>query len=198
MIHHPNFTQLYIFGQSTLERVVGHIRWSQNQRARGRTLIVGAGTGLDIPTLGPEVTDIVLLEPDLSMRSYLSKKYPHFAILSDPAEGIGAGDGSFDTVITSLVLCTVASIEQTVNEIYRVLKPRGTYLFMEHVRHHGRWTQGIQDTLNPVWKRVAGGCNINRDITTVIRQSPLEMVDCSLAMPNFLIPIVIGSAIRPE
>ena len=63
-VNHPRFTRFYVWGQRYVEQAVGEIRVKQNSKAYGRTLIVGAGTGLDIPTLGPNVSGITLLEPD--------------------------------------------------------------------------------------------------------------------------------------
>lgn len=195
-VSHPSFTRLYVFGQDYLERVVGHTRKRQNTLARGRTLIVGAGTGLDIPVLSPEATDVVLLEPDENMRRLLHQAYPTYQVLASTAEYIDVDAEQFDTVLSSLVLCSVADVHQVLHEIYRVLKPGGQYLFMEHVKHSSRFPQFVQNTLNPVWKQMAGGCHLNRDIHRYLTDSELDLVDYCLAQPNFLIPIVTGCAVR--
>jgi len=196
-VNHPRFTQLYIRGQRQLEHMVGPIRKQQNQRAYGKTLIVGAGTGLDIVALDvTTVTKVVLLEPDPSMKAVLREKYAKIPIVASSAEKMNVEDQQFDTVITSLVLCSVFDVDQVLREVVRVLKPGGQYLFMEHVRHSERVQRGVQNTLNPLWKKIAGGCNLNRDIRADLQRSALTVMDYSAAKSNFLIPIVVGRAVR--
>ncbi|WP_054969257.1 class I SAM-dependent methyltransferase [Alicyclobacillus ferrooxydans] len=196
MRDHPRFAQAYIWGQDLIERMVGDIRKEQNQRASGATLIVGAGTGSDISQLGPAVTQVVLLEPDHTMLSFLRNNYAHLRIIASPAEAMNVGDGEFDTVITSLVLCSVDRVDDTLREIYRVLKPTGQYLFMEHVKHEAIVPSLLQSTVNPLWKRVGGGCHLNRDIRRSLSHSPLEVLEYSIVKPNFFIPIIAGRAVK--
>lgn len=199
MVNHPVFSHLYIWAQSGLEQFVGDQRRKQNRRANGKTLIVGAGTGLDVPPLSDQVTEVVLLEPDSSMYSYLRTHYPTLAILTHQAEQIPCEAQQFDTVLSSLVLCSVSRVDQVLQEIYRVLKPGGQYLFMEHGRHDAKVPQSIQNVLNPMWKQVAGGCNLNRDIQGSIQRSPLTLVDCEQVRSSTLLPILAGRALRkPE
>lgn len=196
MVEHPYFSRAYILGQGALERLVGGLRKAQNQRAEGRTLIVGAGTGLDIPQLGDSVTGVLLLEPDAAMRDYLKEKYPELAVIPSSAEHIDIQDEQFDTVISSLVLCSVQNLAKSVSEIYRVLRPNGQYLFMEHVQHHATFSRTAQNLVNPLWKRVGGGCNLNRDVYSALKASPLSITEYSLKKPNFIAPIVSGRAVR--
>lgn len=196
MVHHPYFAKAYRFGQGMIEQVVGDVRRQQNQRARGRTLIVGAGTGLDVPHL-PATATPILLEPDGTMRQYLHQHFPNIPVLSDSAEVIGAGDAAFDTVITSLVLCSVQDLDAVLAEMYRVLKPGGTYLFMEHVRHTHAVSQRVQDAINPIWKRVGGGCNLNRDVLSALERSAFQIHEYNIVKPNAFLPVVAGSARRP-
>lgn len=195
-VNHPRFARLYAWGQNYVEHVVGHIRKQQNMQASGRTLIVGAGTGLDVPVLGPKVTEVVLLEPDPNMRRVLHEVYPSLRVLASTAEHIDVEEQRYDTVISSLVLCSVADVHQVLLEIYRVLKPGGQYLFMEHVKHSLPFPQFVQNTLNPVWKHLAGGCHLNRDIHRFLACSKLDVLECRLTQPNFLIPIITGRAVR--
>lgn len=198
-VNHPRFTQLYILGQRQLEHMVGPIRQQQNQRAYGKTLIVGAGTGLDIVALHLDaVTEVVLLEPDPNMQTFLRGKYHALPIVASSAEKMNIEEQQFDTVITSLVLCSVFDVDQVLREVFRVLKPGGQYLFMEHVRHTARVQRGVQNTLNPLWKKIAGGCHLNRDIRADLQRSPLNVVDYHAAKSNFLIPIVVGRAVRRQ
>lgn len=196
MVEHPWFSQAYIWGQNFLEKIVGDVRKEQNQRAYGKTLIVGAGTGLDISQLSPNVSRVALLEPDSTMREYLQDRYPNFQSIASPAESMDIADGEFDTVITSLVLCSVDQVDQALREIHRVLKPTGQYLFMEHVKHDAPVQRSFQNMVNPLWKRVGGGCNLNRDIYQDMSQSPLKVLEYSLVKPNLVIPIIAGRAVK--
>ncbi|KYP79778.1 class I SAM-dependent methyltransferase [Ferroacidibacillus organovorans] len=195
-VNHPRFTRFYVWGQRYVEQAVGEIREKQNSKAYGRTLIVGAGTGLDISTLGSKVSEITLLEPDAHMRTYLKQTYDSLPLIPSTAENMDVGDGQFDTVITSLVLCSVTNVRQVLSEIYRVLKPGGQYLFMEHVQHNEAVSRMVQNSLNPVWQHIAGGCQLNRKIADDINASAFTTIECSLVKPHFLIPIIAGQAIR--
>jgi SAM-dependent methyltransferase len=196
MVNHPVFSQLYIRGQGLLERVVGDVRKRHVQRARGQTLIIGAGTGLDLPHLNVAVTQVTLLEPDATMRAYLRERYPELTVLSSPAEAIDVENQRFDTVVSSLVLCSVRQLDAALAEIYRVLKTRGAFLFMEHVVHEAPLSRTAQHVMNPLWQCVGGGCHLNRDIGAALTQSPLTVVEYKVAQPHFLVPIVAGYAVR--
>jgi ubiquinone/menaquinone biosynthesis C-methylase UbiE len=107
-------------------------------RARGRTLEIGAGTGINVELYPDAVTELVLTEPDPHMRMQLEKK---LTALGRRAEVIDAGgehlplpDASVDTVAATLVFCTIPEPEAALAEIARVLKPDGRLLFLEHVR----------------------------------------------------------------
>lgn len=196
MVDHPLFSRLYIRCQDALERFVGGIRAQQNSLAYGKTLILGAGTGLDVAQLSDAVTEIVLLEPDPSMNTYLRSHYDHCTILASTAEAVPAPDQHFDTVISSLVLCTVTDVDTVLQEVSRVLKPQGQYLFMEHVLHHDAFPGFVQKTVTPVWQKVAGGCQLDRDIASFVRRSALTVQRCEIVQDHFLVPILAGQAVR--
>ena len=196
-VNHPVFSRLYIWGQEYLERAVGNVRIRQNECAYGRTLIVGAGSGLDVAVLGAHVIELVLLEPDPLLGAHLRKEYPAIRLVTSTAEQMELETCSFDTVITSLVLCSVSDVDQVLREIYRILKPGGQYLFMEHVLHDAPLAGMIQTSLTPVWKQMAGGCRLNRDIKTALSLSALTVLRYELAKPSYFIPIVTGQAVRP-
>ena len=87
---------------------------------------------MDVPILGSGTTDVVLLEPDPTMGRVLSKRFPKLRLVGAPAESMPFTTLEFDTVITSLVLCSVADVGRVLAEITRVLVPGGQYLFLEH------------------------------------------------------------------
>lgn len=196
-VNHPTFSRIYRLLQGAIERNIGHLRSRQNVRAYGHTLVVGAGTGLDVPQLNPEtVGDLVLLEPDPTMRRWLLQNYPGTPVLASPVERIAAEAETFDTVISSLVLCSVFNVDQALREIARVLKPGGQYLFLEHVQHEHAAPRLLQHGLNPVWRRVGGGCRLILDLRRHLMQSPLTVTEYALRRRGLLVPIVAGCAIK--
>ncbi len=193
-VDHPWFSRGYVRTEAAVERAVGEARRAQNVAARGRTLIVGAGTGLDVPALGPGATDVVLLEPDATMRDVLVRRYPTLRVVGEPAEAMPLERGSMDTVISSLVLCSVADLRQVLEEIARVLGGGGQYLFLEHVANP-RWPAGaIQRAMDPLWNRMGGGCHLTRDVVQAIAESPLQLDGLEPVHRGGLLPIVRGRA----
>src|SRR3954451_3533285 len=101
--------------------------------ARGRTLELGAGTGANVELYPAAVTELVLAEPAEPMAKRLEAKHPHATVVRAPAEALPFADHSFDTVVSTLVLCTVADPQRTLAEVERVLRPGGQLLFLEHI-----------------------------------------------------------------
>ena len=173
------------------------------ERARGRTLELGAGTGLNLAHYPAAVTDLVLTEPFPPMAQRLRERVAHSGrsagVVAAHAERLPFPDSSFDTVVATLVLCTVADLPATLAEIDRVLRPGGRLLFCEHVRsrHPGlaRW----QDRLELPWRFVGHGCHPNRDTVAAIAASPLTVEevarDRQSKVPPIVRPLAIGSAV---
>lgn len=134
----------------------------------GRVLEIGAGTGRSLPCYPPGLERLVLVEPDRHMRARLLARIP--AALAPVAEVVDAAaerlpfrDGAFDVAVSSLVLCTTPDPARALSEVHRVLVPGGRLLFLEHVADDERpgrlrW----QQRLEPLWKRLAGGCHLTR------------------------------------
>src|SRR5690242_16890634 len=135
-------------------------------QARGRTLELGAGTGLNLPHYGD--VELILLEPDPAMRARLARR-TSAQVLAAGAEDIPLDDGSVDTVVATLVLCTVDDPQATLAEIARVLKPDGQLLLIEHVRAHARRLARWQDRLETPWRHFAVGCRCNRSTGELLR-----------------------------
>jgi len=129
--------------------------------ARGRVVEIGAGTGLNLAHYPDEVDELVLTEPDASMRRKLTRRLQRNGrvarIVGAPAERLPLADASVDTVVSTLVLCTVPDPERTLSEIARVLRPGGQLLFLEHVRASSRFLAACQDFLYRPWRGFAGG-----------------------------------------
>ena len=143
--------------------------------ASGRTLEVGAGTGLNADLYPAAVTELVLTEPDRFMADKLRGKHPGAQVIEAPAEQLPFEDDSFDTVALTLVLCTVPDPAAGLREIARVLKPGGRFLFLEHVRSPEPGLARWQDRLHRPWCLFGDGCNCNRDTLATLEASPLTV-----------------------
>jgi len=172
------------------------------QQARGRVLEIGAGTGLNLRHYADDA-ELVLSEPDAAMaerlrRRVAGRRRPATVVLA-PAEALPFADGEFDTVVSTLVLCTVPDQAAALREIRRVLRPGGRLLFMEHIRSDSpRWARW-QDRLNPPWRAFAEGCNCNRPTLDVIDAGPLALREVQRgvipAMVPLIRPLATGSAV---
>lgn len=170
--------------------------------ARDRVLEIGAGTGANLPYYAPGTTP-TLTEPSPYMLKRLREKAAGLgldaAILQQSAEHLDFPDGSFDTVVVTLALCTVADLPRGLGEIRRVLVPGGELRFMEHVRANTRFWALFQDAVAPIWKQVGAGCNPNRNTLASIQSAGFELVKVVAfrAGPYPTRPFVAGVARRP-
>ena len=171
-------------------------------RAQGRTLEIGAGTGVNLALYPDSVTELVLTEPDSHMRQQLEKK---LTAVGRRAEVMDAGgehlpfpDASIDTVVATLVLCTIPDPQAVLGEIARVLKPEGRLLFLEHVRAEDPKTARWQDRLERPWSWFGRGCHPNRDTLATLEASALEVADVEHDQmpkaPPIVRPLIVGEA----
>lgn len=173
--------------------------------ASGRTLEVGAGSGLNHDLYPPGVTELTLTEPFGPMARQLRAKAatltPPATVVEAPAEALPFGDDSFDTVALTLVLCTVPDPDRALAEIARVLRPGGRFLFLEHVRSEDPGLARWQDRLRGPWSAFGHGCQCNRPTLAAIERSPLTVERAERGtlpkMPALVKPMLIGSATAP-
>jgi ubiquinone/menaquinone biosynthesis C-methylase UbiE len=171
-------------------------------RASGRILELGAGTGLNLPHYPTGVDGLVLTEPAAPMASRLERRVKRsghdYEVVAAPAERLPFEDDSFDTVVSTLVLCTVDDPREAIDEIARVLRPGGQLLFLEHVRADSQRLARWQDRLHRPWHAFAAGCNSNRATVDLLRESTLRVDtvehDRWSWMPVLVHPLAIGSA----
>lgn len=148
--------------------------------ARGRVLEVGIGSGLNLPFYDPaRIAGVWGLEPSrelTKMASDAAEGAPFDVefLLAEAGE-IPLDTDSFDTVVLTYTLRTIPDTESALREIARVLKPRGELLFCEHGVAPDAEVRRWQDGLNPIWRRVGGGCHLNRDIPGLIRHGGFEI-----------------------
>lgn len=144
--------------------------------ASGNVLEIGIGSGLNLPFYNQAtVKRIFALEPSDQLRknamSMVEKINIPVELSAHGAEAIPLEKQSMDTIVTTFTLCSITDIEQALREMRRVLKTDGTLMFCEHGRAPENHIQRWQDRINPYWKKLAGGCNINRDIHALIKQA---------------------------
>jgi len=143
--------------------------------AEGRVLEIGIGSGLNLPLYGPQVRSVIGLEPSpellrMALTRVAAASVP-VELLEASAEAMPLDDDSFDTVVTTWTLCTIPDALRALAEMRRVLKPGGALLFVEHGRAPEPGVAQWQDRLDPLWRRIAGGCHLNRKIDGLISGS---------------------------
>jgi ubiquinone/menaquinone biosynthesis C-methylase UbiE len=174
-------------------------------RARGRTLEIGAGTGVNLDLDPDSVTELVLTEPDGHMRQQLRRKLAargrRAELVDARGERLPFPDASIDTVVATLVFCTIPDPEAVLAEIARVLEPGGRLLFLEHVRAEDPGAARWQDRLDRPWSWFGRGCHPNRDTLAVIEASALEVVEAERdrmpKAPPIVRPLIVGEARLP-
>ncbi len=150
--------------------------------ARGRVLEIGIGSGLNLPFYDPDhVTKVWGLDPSQEMTAMASDaaKAVPFDVEFVPAgsEDIPLDGNSFDTVLMTYTLCTIPDSEPALREMARVLRPGGRLLFCGHGAAPDTSVRRWQDRVHPVWRRLGGGCHLNRDIPDLIRQGGFEVTE---------------------
>jgi ubiquinone/menaquinone biosynthesis C-methylase UbiE len=169
--------------------------------ASGTVLEVGAGTGTNL-TAYPPVDRLLLSEPAATMRGHLTRRVersPRRAVVLDAiAEGLPLPTGSVDTVVSTLVLCTVPDVDVALAEMVRVLRPGGRLLFIEHVlAPDGSALRRWQHRLAPAWAAFAMGCRCDRDLLGAIsRHLAVDRIrtDTWRGMPPIVRPLIVGQA----
>ena len=149
--------------------------------AHGEVLEVGFGSGLNTPFYDEsKVTKIWALEPSQAMRRMASPEVAQSGLeiefLDLPGEEIPLDTSSVDTVLMTYTLCTIADTTAALSGIGRVLKPDGRLLFCEHGLSPDEDVRRWQNRLNPVWRKLAGGCQLNRDIPGLIKASGFQIL----------------------
>ena len=172
-------------------------------QAHGLVVEIGAGTGLNVAHYSDAVDELVLTEPEPGMRRKLGRRLERHArvgrIVDAPAERLPLADACVDTVVSTLVLCTVDDPEGALREIARVLRPDGQMLFIEHVRSSSRFLAACQDKLLRPWRGFAGGCVCNRPTLELMRACGFTVKADDVVwrgMPAIVHPLAVGLATR--
>ncbi|MBA2442252.1 MAG: class I SAM-dependent methyltransferase, partial [Rubrobacter sp.] len=160
---------------------------------RGRVLELGLGTGRNIP-LYPEGVDFLTgIDPDETMLEEAQERarkagFP-VRLLPVPAEELPFEDASFDAVTGTLVFCTIPDVARALGEVRRVLGPGGELRLLEHVRMDREPFATVQETVTPVWKHLAGGCHLDRDTLSAVREAGFEVEHVQRRLDGLLLGI---------
>lgn len=201
------FGKLYAAGYDRFSAEVDQRGGREHRRraveeATGRVLEIGAGTGGNF-ALYRLASQVVAVEPDSDMRARaergVGKAAVPIEVVAGDAMALPFRDGSFDTVVASLVLCSIPDPARALSEARRVLRRGGTLRFYEHVRStepgQARW----QDRLERPWRWIGRGCHPNRDTLSLISSSGFRVIDVDrfdmAAVPRIVRPHIIGMAV---
>ena len=149
------------------------------ERAHGDVLEIGMGTGLNIELYSEAVTSLTILDPNRGMfdksRQRIAKAPMPIRELVGSAENVEADNNTFDTVVSTWTLCSVPDGAAAMKEIYRVLKPGGIFLYIEHGKSKDAGVYRWQKRLNPIQKRIAFGCTLDTDMNALIQGEPFTI-----------------------
>lgn len=149
-------------------------------QAHGRVLEIGIGSGLNLPLYGSRVDEIFGLDPsarliDMAQEAANRSKIP-VTLITGSAQAIPIDRGSIDTLVTTWTLCSIPDALAALQEMRRVLKSDGQLLFVEHGQAPEEEVRKWQNRLTPLWKRIGGGCHLNRPIRTLIEHAGFRMI----------------------
>ncbi len=189
-VRHPVFARLYARLSVGMEDTgVGEQRERMLAGLAGSVLEAGAGNGLNFARYPSSVTRVLAVEPESHLRGIAernARQSPVPIIVTDgTAEHLPAGDGEFDAVVASLMLCSVPDQAAALREMHRVLRPGGELRFMEHVSAQSPGHQRIQRLADATfWPACFGGCHVNRDTVGAITAAGFRVTE----LTRYLLP----------
>jgi ubiquinone/menaquinone biosynthesis C-methylase UbiE len=170
--------------------------------AKGMVVEIGAGTGLNFPCYQPSsVREVVGVEPDPHMRRRAEPRAATAAvpirIADGTAEALPVASKSADTIVSTLVLCSVDDPEGVIREWRRVLNPEGQVLLIEHIRSDDPWRSRLQDFITPLWRRLMANCHPNRPTLRAIESLGFEFRENERGAGRapWIAPMVSGVAV---
>jgi ubiquinone/menaquinone biosynthesis C-methylase UbiE len=187
--HHilPRITDLAMRNKET-----ARVRAAWIPCARGEVLEVGIGSGLNLPFYSPEVRRVYGVDPSVELLRMAHKRAAAASakvefLRQSAEESLPLAAGSIDTVVMTWTLCSIPNAPQALQQMKRVLTASGRLIFVEHGRAPDADVVVWQDRLTPLWKRIGGGCHLNRRIDELITAAGFEIVElrtCYLPGPR--------------
>lgn len=164
------------------EKVVPH--------AKGVVLELGIGSGLNVPYYNSEsVKHLIGIDPTpnkSALQNALSQSDISNEMIYESAEELPMEDNSVDTIVCTYTLCTIPDMDATIKESRRVLKSNGTFIFVEHGIAPDEKVKKTQNWVNSYWKKIAGGCNLNRDIPASLKEHGFKISNLeSMYLPGW-------------
>ncbi|MGE5701138.1 MAG: class I SAM-dependent methyltransferase [Clostridia bacterium] len=160
-------------------RFIREIRKQLLKKANGHVLEIGSGTGFNFPFY-QDAEHVVAIEPNPAMaqksRERIQMAPCSLEVIEAGAEQLPFPDNTFDTIVGTLVFCSIPDPLSALREIRRVSKPDARILLFEHVRMQQPFLARVQDWLTPAWKRVCDGCHLNRDTLELVRQEGFTVI----------------------
>lgn len=205
-VSHRLFAHVWVWLSAELEK---HGAAEQRQRLlsglEGRVIEIGAGNGMNFAHYPTSIDKVIAVEPDPHLRelaAHNAARAPvEIEVVDGVAERLPAPDDAFDAAVASLVLCSVEDQQVALDEIRRVLHPRGRLRFFEHVVADGAAHRQLQQVLDAtIWPRIGGGCHMARDTVASIAEAGFAVTaidrfrfpDTRLPVPTS--PSVLGEA----
>jgi ubiquinone/menaquinone biosynthesis C-methylase UbiE len=170
----------HVINLAMRNRELGPYRERVLSQAQGRVLEIGIGSGLNLPLYGPRVETILGLDPSARLIAMAQvaanrSKIP-VTLINGSAQAIPIDRGSIETLVTTWTLCSIPDAGAALREMRRVLKPGGQLLFVEHGSAPEENVRKWQKRLTPLWKRIGGGCHLNRPIRALIEDAGFRMI----------------------
>jgi ubiquinone/menaquinone biosynthesis C-methylase UbiE len=169
----------HLIDLSMKDRATTNCRSEIIPKAAGRVLEVGVGSGLNFPYYGPSVTYMWGIDPSHELLAMAGPKVSAapcpVELICESAEKISLDSASVDTIVLAWSLCSIPNPSRALEEMRRVLKPGGAVVFAEHGLAPDPGVRRWQERINPIWRRVAGGCNMNRKIDELIADAGFDI-----------------------